>query len=92
VLDASARSIVAAIVPVLLEGALPTGNDAITARADVLAGVDRTVAGLLPAVRDELDQLFGLLAFTTLPYRRRLVTVAGRVARIGRGVPRQLAS
>ena len=64
VLDASARSIVAAIVPVLLEGALPTGNDAITARADVLAGVDRTVAGLLPAVRDELDQLFGLLAFT----------------------------
>ena len=63
-LDASARSIVAAIVPVLLEGALPTGNEAIAARADVLAGVDRAIAGLPAPVRSELDRLFALLAFT----------------------------
>jgi hypothetical protein len=62
-LDASAQSIVAAIVPVLLDGALPTGRDAAAVRADVVSGVDQAIAGLMPAVRKELDDLFSLLAF-----------------------------
>ena len=62
-LDTSAQGIVAAIVPVLLEGALPTGRDAAAARADVVSGVDQAIAGLPPAARKELDDLFSLLAF-----------------------------
>jgi hypothetical protein len=62
-LDAPARSVIVAIVPVLLDGALPRGRDAAAARADVLAGVDQAIAGLPPAVRRELDDLFSLLAF-----------------------------
>jgi hypothetical protein len=62
-LDASAQAVVAAIVPVLLEGALPTGRDAAAARADVVIGVDQAIAGLPPAARKELGALFSLLAF-----------------------------
>ncbi|HXX85519.1 MAG TPA: hypothetical protein VEN29_16260 [Casimicrobiaceae bacterium] len=62
-LDASARSVVAAIVPVMLEGALLEGEAAMRARDQVVSGVDRAVAGLPPAVRAEIDQLFSLLAF-----------------------------
>lgn len=62
-LDASAQAIVAAIVPVLLEGALPTGQDAGPARADVVTGVDQAITGLPPAARKELEELFSLLAF-----------------------------
>jgi hypothetical protein len=62
-LNVSARAIVAAIVPVLLDGALPTGPDALAARAAVLAGVDQAIAGLPPAARREIDDLFSLLAF-----------------------------
>ena len=54
---------VAAIVPVMLEGALPTGDTATAARDEVVAGVDRVIAGLPPAVRGEIDELFSLLAF-----------------------------
>ena len=65
-LDASARAIVAAIVPVLLAEALPV-NDASAqsgqATARVVANVGRAVAGLPPSVRKEIDQLFALLAF-----------------------------
>jgi hypothetical protein len=60
-LDANARVIVAAIVPVLLDGALPAGDAA--ARDEVVIGVDTAIAGLPPAARKELDQLFSLLAF-----------------------------
>ena len=62
-LDVSGQTIVAAIVPVLLDGALPTGRDAAAARADVLTDVDQVIAGLPPAARKELDDLFSLLAF-----------------------------
>ena len=61
-LDPSAQAIIAAIVPVLLEGALPD-NGSVEARAEVVAGVDRAVAGLPPASRRELEQLFALLSF-----------------------------
>jgi len=62
-LDPSAQAIVAAIVPVLLEGALPGTNGSVEARAEVVAGVDRAVTGLPPASRKELEQLFALLSF-----------------------------
>ncbi|HEY1458602.1 MAG TPA: hypothetical protein VGH59_00940 [Casimicrobiaceae bacterium] len=66
-LDSSARSIVEAIVPVLLAGALPTtvaDPKLVTQRvADIVDHVDRAVAGLPSASRKEVDQLFALLAF-----------------------------
>jgi hypothetical protein len=62
-LDPSALAIVAAIVPVLLEGALPDADTSVEARAEVVAGVDRAVAGLPPGSRKELEQLFALLSF-----------------------------
>jgi hypothetical protein len=63
VLDARARSIVAAIVPVLLEGALPTAAEADAARAQIVANVDQAISGLPTAARRQLEQLFALLAF-----------------------------
>src|ERR1700680_825735 len=62
-LDPSARTIIAAIVPVLLEGAIPDVDTSVEARAEVVAGVDRAVAGLPPGSRKELEQLFALLSF-----------------------------
>jgi len=62
-LDASARTILAAIIPVLLDGALPGGADAGAAHAETLIGVEQTIAGLPPATRAELAELFSLLGF-----------------------------
>jgi hypothetical protein len=62
-LDSSARTIIAAIVPVLLEGALPDVDTSVEAHAEVVAGVDRAMAGLPPGSRTELEQLFALLSF-----------------------------
>jgi hypothetical protein len=62
-LDPNARAIVAAIAPALLAGALPTGANAVAALDAVVMGVDVAIAGLPPAARKELDQLFSLLAF-----------------------------
>ncbi len=56
------HAVLAAIVPELLAGALPT-EDAVASRAEIVAGVDRTIAGLPPATRKELDELFSLLSF-----------------------------
>jgi hypothetical protein len=61
-LDSAAQAIVAAIAPVLLEGGLPLGVS-MEARAEVVAGVDRAVAGLAPAARKEIAELFALLSF-----------------------------
>jgi hypothetical protein len=63
VLDARARSIVSAIVPVLLEGALPAAPEAEAARAEVVANVDLAIAGLPPEARKQIEQLFAMLAF-----------------------------
>jgi hypothetical protein len=62
-LDASARAIIEALVPVLLEGTLPGADGSAEARAEVVAGVDHAVAGLPPSARQELGQLFALLSF-----------------------------
>jgi hypothetical protein len=63
VLDARARSIVAAIVPVLLDGALPVPTGADAAQAQTIFNVDQAIAGLPPAARRQVEQLFALLAF-----------------------------
>jgi len=62
-LEADARAIIAAIIPVVLDGALPAGTEAGPARAEALAAAEQAIAGLPPATRKELDQLFSLLAF-----------------------------
>ncbi|HTP45390.1 MAG TPA: hypothetical protein VMQ50_00525 [Casimicrobiaceae bacterium] len=62
-LDSDARAVLAAVIPVVLEGALPTEPGAAQARDEALAGVARVIAGLPPSARRELDQLFALLAF-----------------------------
>jgi hypothetical protein len=62
-LEPDARTIIAAIIPVLLDGALPSGADEKPARAEALAAAEIAISGLPPATRKELDQLFSLLAF-----------------------------
>jgi hypothetical protein len=62
-LDERRRIIVAAIVPAMLAGALPSNADSATVRDEVISGVDHAIAGLPPAVREEMSELFALLAF-----------------------------
>jgi hypothetical protein len=61
--DAPARAILAAVIPVLLAGALPIGAGLTEARAETLTAVEQAVAGLPPATREELRELFSLLDF-----------------------------
>jgi len=61
--DPAARAVVAAIIPVFLDGALPSGAEAASARTATLHDVEQLVAGLPPAMRKELGELFSLLAF-----------------------------
>jgi hypothetical protein len=62
-LDRDAPAILAAVVPVILSGALPTGSDRETAIAETLHGVARAIAGLAPSAQRELGELFSLLGF-----------------------------
>lgn len=62
-LDRDARAILVAIIPVMLDGALPIGPGAAGARDEALAGAGEAIAGLPPSLRRELDQLFALLSF-----------------------------
>lgn len=62
-LSQDARAMLAAVIPVFLDGALPTGAKAAEARAQTLAAVEEAIAGLPPASREELAGLFSLLAF-----------------------------
>jgi hypothetical protein len=58
------RELIAAVSAVILAGALPPDAAAHgVAMVQVVRGVDVAVAGLPPAVQDELGQLFGLLKF-----------------------------
>ena len=60
-LDAGARAIVAAIAPFMLACALPAGDPVLLQQ--LVAGVEQAIAGLPPAVRKEVDQLFAMLSF-----------------------------
>ena len=63
-LDLEAPAILAAIVPVILAGALPDDPAARRSAIDeTVAGVARAVAGLPPATQKELGDLFALLGF-----------------------------
>jgi len=74
-LDDAAKSIVAAIVPAMLEGALPgTAREREAAIAETVVNVDRAIHGLPPSARTELGQLFALLALA--PARRAFAGVA----------------
>ena len=57
------RALFAALAPVFLAGALPTGKDRAAAIEVVVAGVERAVGGLPLATQAELRQLFDLLGF-----------------------------
>jgi len=73
--DAQALAIVTAIVPAMLEGALPAHDPQRSASiADTVSGVRQAIAGLPPAAQAELAQLFALLGFT--PARIALARVA----------------
>ena len=63
-LDPRTAAVVAALVPVVLAGALPA-DAATRARAveETTGAFDRAVAGLSPAVRKEVDELFSILRF-----------------------------
>jgi len=87
-LDAKQRTIVAAVAPVLLAGALPE-EPAARERSllEVVRGVDTAVSGLPPAVQEEIAQLFALLAF---PPTRRIV--AGVIAPWFTASPAEIAA
>jgi hypothetical protein len=71
VLGAKERTILTAVTPVMLAGALPqdaAGRD--RAVTQVVRGVDTAVSGLPPAVQGEVAQLFAMLGF---PVTRRLL-------------------
>ncbi|HTS52344.1 MAG TPA: hypothetical protein VMH26_03635 [Burkholderiales bacterium] len=70
-LHAQERTVLAAVVPVMLSGALPEDP----ARQEqtvvqIIRGVDLAVSGLPSSVQDEVGELFALLAF---PVTRRIV-------------------
>lgn len=61
----SGRSqVIAALVPVILEGSLPAADEARSkAIAVTVGGVEKAIAGLALATQKEIGQLFDLLAF-----------------------------
>lgn len=69
-LNATERAMFAALIPVVLDGALPAGRPELIDR--VLQALDRSLQSPAPAVQKELRDLFNLLAF---PLTRR--TLAG---------------
>lgn len=63
-LDAQTAAVTAALVPVVLAGTLPSEAAARARAIDETTGAfDRAVAGLSPAVRKEIDELFSILRF-----------------------------
>lgn len=58
------QTIIAALVPVILEGSLPVpGESRRKAIAATVEAVEKAIAGLAPATQKEIGQLFDLLAF-----------------------------
>jgi hypothetical protein len=63
-LDRAAPALMAAIVPILLEGALPSKDPERRAAVDkTIADAGHAIAGLPPAAQQELGELFALLGF-----------------------------
>jgi hypothetical protein len=78
ILDEEAARMVAALVPVVLAGALPE-DTAARSRAvrETVEAFDRAVSGLTPSVQEEVGQLFSFLAFapTRIGFARLWVPV-----------------
>jgi hypothetical protein len=71
ILRAKERTMLAAIAPVMLAGALPEESAARQrAITEVVRGVDTAIRGLPPAVQSEVGDLFALLVF---PVTRRVL-------------------
>ena len=63
-LDPDARAVMAAIIPALLDGALPAQRAALAAAVEeTLAAVAIAIDDLPPGAQREISQLFALLAF-----------------------------
>lgn len=63
-LNEAQRTVVAAIAPVILAGALPTDREVQgKALRDVVRGLDWAISGFTPQVQSEVRQLFDLLTF-----------------------------
>jgi hypothetical protein len=63
-LSADAADVMRAIIPALLDGALPDDpHDRRAAIEDTVTAIGTAIAGLPPAAREELSSLFALLAF-----------------------------
>jgi hypothetical protein len=86
VLDPASARIVAALAPVVLSGALPSGAARADAVREVVDGFDRAVAGLAPDVQDDISRLLGLLRFA--PSR---VALTGLWARLDEAPPHAVA-
>ena len=87
-LDAGAADTVAALVPVVLEGALPRDKAARDlAIRETTEAFDRAVSALSPAVRGEVQQLFSVLAFA--PTR---LAMAGLWSPLDRAEPAAIAA
>ena len=87
-LDARGMKTVAALVPVVLAGALPADEAARrVAIAEVVAAFDRAVAGLAPAVQQEIGELFSFLH--TAPLR---VAFAGLWSPVDETAPQELVA
>jgi len=74
-LDPDAASIVTAIVPVLLDNALPQdAGERKSAIDETVTNVARAISGLPPSAQQELAELFSLLAFA--PTRVAIARIA----------------
>jgi hypothetical protein len=61
------RTLIAAISPAMLAGALPKGREERKlAVLEIVRGVDLTIAGLAPSVQEELRDLFYLMDFPVI--------------------------
>ena len=64
VLDGGSARLVGALVPVVLAGSLPVVEpQRAAAIQEVVEAFDRAISGLSPAVREEIDDLLGVLRF-----------------------------
>lgn len=74
-LDGEARAALHAIIPAILDGALPNGAAREAAIAATTSRVHQAILGLPLATQKEVQDLFGLLALA--PARRLLTGIAG---------------
>ena len=87
-LDERGASAVAALIPVVLEGALPKDAGARRrANDEIVEAFDRAVSGLSASVQKEVDELFSLLRF---PPTRLMFT--GLWSPLEESTPQEIAS